>query len=148
MAFRAIDLEASRGYTVAKGNAAAIRQQMFRMADHMATNDIDFDFIRTVFETVERSRKQLDNLKSIPGIGQYAQDQEDDPTYDVVAEFTALLAAEQAVLNWLTNNMPTTVSLKPPNTWQVDQTIVADVYTPAQSNTLKLLMEAVGNSVI
>ena len=49
---------------------------------------------------------RLQEAAAVPGIIKYAQQQFDDPTYDVAAEFTVMIAALQAADNWLAANIP------------------------------------------
>ena len=44
---------------------------------------------------------------AVPGLPQYAKDQYDDQTLDIVAEYNAMKAAAEAVRDWVFNNMPT-----------------------------------------
>ena len=47
-----------------------------------------------------------DTASSLPGMAQYARDQENDQTYDVIAEFTAMRTAAVAPVDWVFNNFP------------------------------------------
>lgn len=50
---------------------------------------------------------QLNTLKTTPGLGAYAREQKNDPLIDVVAEFNAVLAAMQAVVDEIVATFPT-----------------------------------------
>lgn len=49
---------------------------------------------------------RLQEAAAVPGIIGYAQQQFDDPTYDVALEFTSMISALQAADNWLAANIP------------------------------------------
>ncbi len=47
------------------------------------------------------SLDELNALKAVPGITQYAKDQFGDQALDIVVEFNAVVAAIQAVIDWV-----------------------------------------------
>jgi hypothetical protein len=49
---------------------------------------------------------ELNELAATPGIGDYAKEQEDDPTYDVVAEFASMLSAIDEVVTNISSTLP------------------------------------------
>lgn len=58
-------------------------------------------------ERVIADRARLIAIRDLPGIGNYAKAQEDDPTYDVGAEFNTVVAAVEATRDWLITNVNT-----------------------------------------
>lgn len=44
--------------------------------------------------------------RATPGIGPYAQEQVNDPTLDLAAEFTAMVNSITTCRNWIVNNVP------------------------------------------
>lgn len=57
-------------------------------------------------EALGKLYANLDAKKSIPGLAQFAKDQRNDQTYDIVAEFNAMLAAVNAVLVNIRTTLP------------------------------------------
>ena len=47
-----------------------------------------------------------DEASTVPGLAQYAKDQYDDQTLDIVAEYTAMKAAAVDLRLWIFNNIP------------------------------------------
>jgi hypothetical protein len=98
-------------------------------ADITGVDALDFlaNFSRVITE--------LNSAKAVPGIAQYARDQFDDQSYDVVAEFNTVIAALTSCDTWLKNNIPSdAVSI-------VDGALVGNIYTPAQTAVLKNRVE-------
>ena len=105
MAFRATNILPQKGYDQAKKIATQLKNfSTKRSADLVGGGSSD-----TVLGTVDTMRlfnEQLNAEASIPGIGDYAKAQEDDPTYDVAAEFIALLALIDAVITEVVSTFP------------------------------------------
>ena len=105
MAFRATNILPQKGYDQAKKIATQLKNfSTKRSADLVGGGSSD-----TVLGTVDTMRlfnEQLNAVASIPGIGDYAKAQEDDPTYDVAAEFIALLALIDAVITEVVSTFP------------------------------------------
>ena len=52
----------------------------------------------------------FDSVSSLPGLAAYAQNEENDGTYDVVAEFTAMRTEAIGTRDWILTNFPTAPS--------------------------------------
>ena len=59
-----------------------------------------------LFPQLVQYRDRLNIIKTVPNIAAYAQEQEDAVGYDVVAEFNAMVAAIQSVIDWIIANFP------------------------------------------
>ena len=72
-----------------------------------------------------------------PGLAQFAKDQNNDQTYDVVAEFNAAIATIDAVINNIVTTFPKDTHLTGlnPNTYQS--------FPPASTATLRGLLDNV-----
>ncbi len=57
-------------------------------------------------DTLAEGRKELNTAKTTGGMAEYAKEQFDDPAYDIVAEFTAMMAEIDGTLTWLEANFP------------------------------------------
>ncbi len=106
MAFRASNEIAATAYDRAKviANNARTRAVTARLA--MAAGDVTFDQVWDLRKSLFAASAQLTGLRSTAGILGYAQDQEIDPTYDVVVEFDALIAAIDAAIVDIATALP------------------------------------------
>ncbi len=105
MAFRATNILPQKGYDQAKKIATQLKSfSTNRSADLVGGGDSD-QVLGTV-DTMKLFKSQLNDVATIPGIGDYAKEQENDPTYDVAAEFIALLALIDAVITEVVSTFP------------------------------------------
>jgi len=105
MGFKASNILPSKAYDDAK--RIAVQVQSF--ASNRATSwagGADASQILSAADNLKSFRDRLNDVKSTPGIAAYARDQEDDQAYDVAAEFSALLAAVDAAITQIVNDMP------------------------------------------
>jgi RecA/RadA recombinase len=62
--------------------------------------------IISVFQALRQDRAALVAASSTPGLAQYAKDQKNNQTLDVVAEFNTMIAAIDQVTAWIDSNFP------------------------------------------
>ena len=105
MAFRATNILPETGYDQAKKVATQVKRFSQNRSADLATGG-NSDQILGTADTMLIYKGQLTDLATIPGIGDYAKDQENDPAYDVTAEFTAMLALIDAVIAAVTAGFP------------------------------------------
>lgn len=85
----------------------------------------------------------FDAVAATPGLAAYAQEQENDPAYDVVAEFNAMRAAAVAVRDWIITNFPTSAGgFIEKDTLNADGSITVRQFTPAQTVGLVAALDA------
>lgn len=147
MAFKATNVVPQKAYEQVKGAAAQLKGTIPGVVSHMANNSIGLEDARNVYFMLKRAHDQLDSLKSTPGLPAYAQAQENDGTYDVAAEFTALLTNIQTGITWIENNVPATVSLAPASQWTTSGTLSDTAFTPAQTAGLRTALNTIEASI-
>lgn len=59
-----------------------------------------------ILNTLRQARQVMDNAAATPGIADYAINEQNDPTYNVAAEFTGLRNAIQDAITWMATNFP------------------------------------------
>ena len=106
MAFRATNTLPETGYNSAKALARKIKNLASARAAQFASGG-DTGQVVAVMEGAIDARDQYAQLSSIPGIGAYAQEQENDPAYNVVTEFQNLQAAIDDVVTACVAVLPT-----------------------------------------
>lgn len=100
----------------------------------------------TVFDVLIRARQavaRFNALKDTPGLAAYAKAQNDDPNYDVAAEFAAMVSALNALAAQIENDFP-----KDANGFLLAQTLGANgpvdrTFTPAQTVNIRARLNAV-----
>jgi len=142
MTFRASNILPQEAYQTVKKAAWQLNINLVSFNAQLASTGADYNFLRSIYQTLTRSNNQLTALEATPGLAAFAQAQEDDVTYNVAAEFVTLEAAIGDALLWLDTNIPTAVTLKSPGAWD-DGTMVATVFSPAQTAGLQAALATV-----
>jgi hypothetical protein len=143
MAFRATSITTQRAYQQVKGAAANVRANCAGFISRLAGGNADYVLLRDIYVLLHNASAQLTSLAATPGLAAYASDQEGDPEYDVVAEFTALQATLAAALSWMGSNVPTNVTAVSPANWPSSEGLIATTFTPAQTAGLRTQLAAV-----
>lgn len=105
MAFRATNNLPAVNYDEAKSLARQLKNYASSRATLFGSGG-NSDQIFATLDALKQFRDRLDAIRSTPGIAQYARDQEDDQTYDVVAEFVAMVAAVDAAIAQIVTTFP------------------------------------------
>ena len=89
-----------------------------------------------------------DEASSLPGMVQWARDQEDDQSYDVVAEFLAMRTAAVAVSQWVFDNFPKGAGgYLEKDFYLPNFTINGRNFTPAQTVDLQDLLQVLIDAI-
>lgn len=105
MTFKASNKELSVAYHLLKEKILNIQQVADQAANRM-TGTVTGDEILSLGVSLERLDSQVTALQQTSGIAKYAKDQENDQTYDVVAEYQAVQTALDAVQNEIRTTFP------------------------------------------
>jgi hypothetical protein len=136
MAFRATNVLPSTAYDLVRRAAVQLRVNLQAINVRLAAEAADYDYLKSIYRTLDRADDQFNTLKTTPGLEQYAKDLEVDQAYDVVAEFSAMQASIGAAKTWMEGNVPTNVTIKDPSTWD-DTTMISNTFSPAQTAGLR-----------
>lgn len=103
----------------------------------LANNSASSNAVLGVMFEIRSAMEKWNQAKTVPGIGDYAKDQLNDPSLDIAAEFTNMVNAAQGVIDWIDNNFP-----KDANGYLLSRKIVnASIefrqFTPAQTQGLR-----------
>lgn len=137
MTFKASNIVPAKGYEIAKARAWKARQSAIQMSALLSAN-INAQIIVGMVNTLNSHKTELEMVKNIPGILQYAKDQEQDQAYDVAAEFLNLIALIDTAIG--------TIQTTPTNTLINDWTLIGiawNTFTPAQTAGLKVDLDAI-----
>lgn len=147
MAFRATNLIPATEYSEAKRICIQLKTYSQGRSALFAAGT-DSSVIIATADNMKSFRDRLNDFKSVPGILQYAKDQEDDQTYDIAAEFNAVIAACDAVITEIVSTLP-----KDASDWLLVRRINADGslayrdFSAAALSTLKSLVDAVDAAI-
>ena len=107
MAFRATNIIPSTAYRQAKSTATRLKADCQRISLEFASG-ADSGVVLRALELFKSFRRELNDIKATPGIGDYAKGkgQENDPTYDAAAEFTTLLSLLDVAIGSIVSGVP------------------------------------------
>lgn len=104
--------------------------------DEMAAGNVDSETIIALYRYLTQTKARLTSFSSLSGIMQYVKDAEDDQTYDISAEITAVTSAITDTQSWIENNFPASggylLFLR-----IVNSVITPRVFTPANTAGLR-----------
>ena len=142
MAFRASNVLPAQAYDTVRRAAVQLKLNLQGFNIQLAASGADYDFLQGIYRTLTRANNQFDVLKVTTGLAQYAKDSEVDQAYDVVAEFGSMQSAIAGALSWMNTNIPTSVTVKDPTTWD-DSTLISNAFTAGQTAGLQTALSAV-----
>ena len=120
--------------------ARAVKTRLITVRDESLAGDVQRDTLRAVQRLLHMASERWNGIgERLPGVGQFAQDVINDPTLDVVAEFTALRTAAIDLRDWIHANFPTdsTSGVDLSYTSGSDGTLTPLVFTTAQLATFR-----------
>lgn len=105
MAFKASNQLPENGYRAAKETALRIKNYLQRRVIEFG-EPTNADVVVSTYRDMMRWKADLTAIRLVPGIAQYAKDQEDDQSYDVAAEFTSMLDSITALTDSIESIYP------------------------------------------
>ena len=108
MAFRVGGL--GKAYIKVQNEAIQLRAFAVQAQTNFAAGNMSANAVISVLTRMTGSIAVFDATSSIPGLAAYAQNEENDPTYDVVAEFSSMRIEAIGTRDWILTNFPTAVS--------------------------------------
>ena len=132
MAFRVDGL--GQEYQAAQREASSLRSFASNFQSQLAAGDMSANAVISALVRMAQSIAVWDRVSAVPGLVAYAQNEENDGTYDVAAEFTAMRTETIGVRDWILTNFPTAVSgeiIK--DTLENDGSITVRRFTPAET---------------
>jgi len=146
MAFLATNQLPADAYEKAKRQAVQLKNLAVSRSTEFASGAAANVILATA-DNITAMRDNLNTYKAVPGIAAYAADQEDDPLYDVAAEFTAMIAAADAVIANIGTTMPTDGTYSLIVTVETDATLTWRTFTGVQLATLRGLLDTLAVSI-
>ena len=144
MTFRASNVLPQEGYDNVRSRMYRLRARCVAQSALMAVDGYDADRLLALLDDLADGQQLLSETSGIQGIAQYAKDQENDQSYDVVAEFVALTNAVDAAVAGIISAIPTS---NPGNYVALHSftgsTLTPRTFTAAQMAATKTLIDAV-----
>jgi hypothetical protein len=147
MAFRATNALPAVKYDRAKLVAVQMRNHAQSRSAQFSSGANSAEILAMV-GSLDSFKVELEAARNIPGMAAYAQDQEDDPTYDLTAEFNAMMAALDAVIAEVVATLPSDG-----NGWLLinsinpDGTLTPRNFTAGQLNQIRSLLDALAATI-
>lgn len=132
MTFKASNQSCADAYANIKRQAAATRQYMLTQANAMQAATSQAWVPLAVIQHLHDVIALMDGWTATPGLAVYAQDQENDPAYNVSTEYSAMRAAMVSALNALVGMFPISGGFMAYQTLAADGTIGVRTFTSAQ----------------
>jgi len=149
MAVRATNEVTSDAYIVIKRTASQLKVNVDAWIPFLAANTVGYDYVNGMYQHLYNADAKIDTLKTTSGLAAYAQDQEDDSSYDFQTEVVALLVSVTDAFTWIEDNIPLDVTLLPINQWKPSSSNVATPeLSPSGSATLRALLQTVTDSIV
>jgi len=138
----------SRAYNAAQEEAVRLKEYAQNHRAGLIANAQTGLFIEQIMLRMPQAVAIWDAAKNLPGMLQYAKDQHDDPTYDVVLEFTSMRSAAIAVSQWIFDNFPkSSGGFIEKERYETDFSITAAMFTPAQTSGLQTALLGLMNTI-
>ena len=139
MAFRTDGL--GKAYQKIQGEARRAKNRAVALRDQLIAGNVNAESIIDIMSSFKSYIDTSDEVSSLSGMTDFAKAQEDDPTYDVIVEFTAARIAAIAAADWVVNNFPQSAGgFMEKETIQVDYTTVTRTFPPAQTTGLQVVL--------
>lgn len=138
MAFRTDGLD--KAYTKAQNESIRIKAFAKDASAGLSAGNVSANAVIQIMTRMKSVIEEWDKVSSLVGIGDYAKSVENDPAYDVAAEFIAMRSAAVAVRDWVINNFPSAGGFIQKDTLEADGAITVRPFTPVQTVALQGLL--------
>lgn len=131
-------------YAYERARALANRMKNFLTTQrNIFVQSGDMDQIIEVLKKLNEYNTDFSDFSSVPGIAQYAKDQQDDQAYNVVGEFNAMVTAVVSARDWIVVNMPDDGTYLLGHTIELDGSVTPRPFTSGQLSGLVTELDAV-----
>jgi len=135
------DLE--RAWNGVKGAAGQVKASALAVRTSSAAGPIEARAIVVLADQLANANDRLARYTVVPGLLAYVREQINSATFDVVAEYNAMLAQINATRTWIVNNFPKDASnYLLYHTFGADGRIVQRTLTTAQTAGLRTQLDA------
>ena len=130
------------GYSRARTVASEIKTYTTAKSLQLSS-DVSADKILEIGHTYRRFLTELNVIKAIPGILQYARDKEADQSYDFIAEITSLISGMNSIMDSIRTTFPNTNGYLLAVKLTEDFNYNYRIFTVAQSASFKATLDSI-----
>ncbi len=146
MTFRTDGL--AKAYAGAQNESIQVKAFAETHSAALAAGNVSANLVQQVMGRMRDAIDRWDSAAGLPGMQQYARDQEDDQTYDVVAEFLAMRGAAANCRDWVVNNFPTSGGFIQKDTYEADGNITVRVFSSVETAALQTLLTTLAATIV
>jgi hypothetical protein len=128
-------------YASVTSRSAQLKKQCQDASTQMAAGNVSGNLVRQILDGCITAKAEFAAAAQVQGLAEYAQAQEGDPNYDVVAAFTDMSAAIDTILTTIIALIPTSGGYVLMETWTTSG-VTTRIVTPAQSANLRTALDA------
>lgn len=119
-----------------------IKQTTQSLRDDLAAGNVTSGRILSYFQYIRAERAALVTAAATPGLTTYAQNEKQNGTLNIVAEFNTVIAAIDGTTTWISTNFP-----KDGSGFLLERTLAVDgpverTFTPATTATFRSQLDA------
>lgn len=145
MAFRTDGL--AKAYAKAQQESIAVKAFSEAHSSALAAGNVSANLVQQIMLRMKDAIALWDSVSGLSGMQQWARDQEDDQTYDVVAEFLSMRGAAVNCRDWVINNFPTAGGFIQKDTYEPDGAITVRSFTNVETAALQTLLTTLANEI-
>ena len=135
MSFRTDGL--GKAYNKAQNESIRVKTFATQARNALIADVVSANAVEQIMNNLKSSIEIWDSVSSLPGMAQFAKDQENNQNYDVVAEFTAMRSKAAACADWVRDNFPKSGGFIQKQTYEADWSITVRQFTPGQTTGLQ-----------
>jgi hypothetical protein len=127
--------------------AVRLRTQVKSLRDASALADTNRAGYVELQRLITNAIVQWDAVTGTPGLSQYAKDQFNDQTLDIVVEYQVMRAAAVTLRDWIYNNIPTQGTAVLLQSLGADGTLTSLTFTVAQTVQFRIEADTLINMI-
>lgn len=130
-----------KAYQKAQNESIRVKAFATQARNALIAGNVSANAVIQIMSNMKSSIELWDSVSSVPGIAQFAKDQQDDPAYDVVGEFLVMRTEAVATRDWVIANFPKSAgNFIEKDTLEADGAITVRQFTPAQTTGLQTVL--------
>lgn len=127
--------------------AESLKARCITARDQMASDSVSSNVILRLADVLRKAIDTFNGAAGVSGITDYARNQYDDPSLNIVAEFNAMLTACEGARDWIVTNFPQHNGFLLAQSIAADGTVSQRMFTPTQTATFRTQLDNVIASI-
>lgn len=134
-------LSLSAALRQAQDDAAQLKAYVQQVSNATAAGNVSANLVIELHWKMIWVKARFDAAAAVPGLAAYAQAQLGNPSLDIAAEFSAMVAQVVATRDWIITNFPSAGGYIQKDTLDASGVTVRQ-FTPAQTAGLRTVLDA------